>query len=72
MVETCLRVLADGAIRTLDITGGAPELHPEFRCLVEAGTALGRRVIDRCNLTVTRLPELPLDCRTFWPTTGWR
>ncbi len=57
LVETCVRVLADGTIGTLDITGGAPELHPEFRRLVEAGTALGRRVIDRCNLTVTRLPN---------------
>jgi len=57
VVETCLRVLGGSDIPTLDITGGAPELHPEFRRLVEAGSALGRRVIDRCNLTVTRLPN---------------
>ena len=36
----------------LDITGGAPELNPNFRFLVEAARAHGLRVIDRCNLTV--------------------
>jgi radical SAM/Cys-rich protein len=56
-VETCLRVLAESAIPTLDITGGAPELHPGFRSIVERAVALGRRVIDRCNLTITRLPN---------------
>jgi radical SAM/Cys-rich protein len=57
VVDICLRVLASSGIGTLDITGGAPELHPEFRRIVEAATRLGRRVIDRCNLTVTRLPN---------------
>jgi len=57
VVEACLRVLAETAIPTLDVTGGAPELHPDFRAIVERATALGRRVIDRCNLTVTRLPN---------------
>lgn len=39
-------------IETLDITGGAPEMCPEFDFLVREATALGRRVIDRCNLTI--------------------
>jgi radical SAM/Cys-rich protein len=39
-------------IETLDITGGAPELNPEFRYLVREASNLRRRVIDRCNLTV--------------------
>ncbi|MBP6749717.1 MAG: arsenosugar biosynthesis radical SAM protein ArsS [Xanthomonadaceae bacterium] len=39
-------------LRTLDLTGGAPELHPEFRRLAVAGRAHGLKVIDRCNLTV--------------------
>jgi len=43
-------------VETLDVTGGAPELHPEFRFLVRAARALGRRVIDRCNLTVLLEP----------------
>jgi radical SAM/Cys-rich protein len=57
VVEACLRVLADTTIPTLDITGGAPELHPAFRSLVERAVGLGRHVIDRCNLTITRLPN---------------
>ena len=44
------------AISTLDVTGGAPELNPQFRLLVERAAALGRRVIDRCNLSVLLLP----------------
>ncbi len=57
VVEACLRVLDEHAIPTLDITGGAPELHPEFRRIVERASGLGRQVIDRCNLTITRLPN---------------
>ena len=36
----------------MDLTGGAPELHPQFRWLVTAARALGVTVIDRCNLTI--------------------
>jgi radical SAM/Cys-rich protein len=43
-------------IKTLDITGGAPELHPQFRELVKRARDLGARVIDRCNLTVLEEP----------------
>jgi radical SAM/Cys-rich protein len=39
-------------VETLDITGGAPELHPQFRGLVSRARALGKHVIDRCNLTI--------------------
>jgi radical SAM/Cys-rich protein len=48
-----LELLArEPALDTLDLTGGAPELNPHFRALVRGARALGRRVIDRCNLTV--------------------
>ena len=43
-------------IRTLDITGGAPELSPHFRDLVGRARALGVHVIDRCNLTILEEP----------------
>ena len=43
-------------IETLDLTGGAPELHPDFKWLVVQARSLGRRVIDRCNLTVLDEP----------------
>jgi len=48
----CLDAVARTDIATIDITGGAPELNPSFRWLVERATALGRHVMDRCNLTV--------------------
>lgn len=51
-VDAVLRFLGAARVPTLDITGGAPELHPEFDCLVESARKLGRQVIDRCNLTV--------------------
>jgi radical SAM/Cys-rich protein len=52
-IERILALLElNPAIETLDITGGAPELHPDFRFLVSGARALGRRVIDRCNLTI--------------------
>jgi radical SAM/Cys-rich protein len=45
-----------GKTKTLDVTGGAPELHPHFRELVTRAHALGVKVIDRCNLTVLEEP----------------
>ncbi len=53
--ETVSEVIAYikmAGIKTLDITGGAPELNPHFRTLVLAARNLGMHVIDRCNLTV--------------------
>ena len=51
------QVLTARALGTLDITGGAPELHPGFRDLVRRARAQGVRVIDRCNLTILHEPE---------------
>ncbi len=62
VVDACLAVLERTEIPILDITGGAPELHPRFREMVERGYRLGRQVIDRANLTALLLPaqaELP-------------
>src|SRR5258708_4889115 len=42
--------------KVLDITGGAPELHPHFRELVTRARELGVHVIDRCNLTILEEP----------------
>jgi radical SAM/Cys-rich protein len=55
-VEAVLQFLSASKIPTLDVTGGAPELHPEFDYLVESAVALGRHVMDRCNLTVVFEP----------------
>jgi radical SAM/Cys-rich protein len=51
-MQQCLDALAKTSIQTVDITGGAPELNPDFRWLVSQVRALGRHVIDRCNLTI--------------------
>ena len=51
-----IELLRRHPIPTLDITGGAPELNPQFRFLVKEAAALERRVIDRCNLSVLLLP----------------
>jgi radical SAM/Cys-rich protein len=55
--DRVLELLARGPeLAALDLTGGAPELHEVFRPLVRGARALGRRAIDRCNLTVLDLP----------------
>lgn len=56
-VERLLELLAAApGVHTVDLTGGAPELNPNFRTLVRASRALGKTVIDRCNLTVLFQP----------------
>jgi radical SAM/Cys-rich protein len=57
VVDACLSFLERSDIATLDITGGAPELHPAFRDIVRRARAAGRHVLDRCNLTITQLPR---------------
>jgi len=44
-------------VHTLDITGGAPELHPQFRELVVKVRTLNVNVIDRCNITILSEPN---------------
>ena len=53
----CLEALDKTTIPTVDITGGAPELNPDFRWLVTECRSRGRHVMDRCNLTVLELPS---------------
>jgi len=70
--ETAGRVIAwmhENRPAVVDITGGAPELCPEFRRIAEAGRAIGAEVLVRCNLTVifeegeTDLPDFYRDNR---------
>ena len=51
-----LQVIDSHAVGTLDLTGGAPEMHPRFRELVIHARREGLRVIDRCNLTLLSEP----------------
>ena len=55
--DLCLAALAATDIATFDITGGAPELNPNFRRLVAEAAGLGRHVIDRCNLSILLVPS---------------
>jgi radical SAM/Cys-rich protein len=56
VVEDVLRFVEARRVAVLDVTGGAPELHPRFRALVARARALGAEVIDRCNLTILEEP----------------
>jgi radical SAM/Cys-rich protein len=57
--ERVLELLAHSpAVRTVDLTGGAPELNGNFRILVEGGRRAGREVMVRCNLTVMFEPGM--------------
>ncbi len=56
VVDTVLAFLRASSVKTLDVTGGAPELNPHFRSLVADARALDVHVIDRCNLTILNQP----------------
>lgn len=51
-VDLVLRYIHSHSVKTLDLTGGAPELSPHFKYLVTEARATGMEVIDRCNLTI--------------------
>ncbi len=55
-VQEVIRFLGVSGVKTLDITGGAPELNRHFRDLVKGARERGVHVIDRCNLTVMEEP----------------
>lgn len=62
VAEACLAALDRTAAHTVDLTGGAPELNPQFERLVLGARARGKHVIDRCNLTIlvtARMAHLP-------------
>lgn len=48
----CLDALRDSNIETVDLTGGAPEMNPNFRWFVEELSAIGKKIMVRCNLTI--------------------
>lgn len=62
-MQLCLEVLKNSDIGVVDLTGGAPELNPDFRWLVEQIKKLGKHVMVRCNLTIIlankRFHDLP-------------
>ena len=56
-LEQVLAAIRRTGAHTVDLTGGAPELHPRFRDVVQAAIDAGKHVMDRCNLTVLLLPR---------------
>lgn len=62
-MEACLDFIDRSEVKTVDLTGGAPELNPNFRWLVEALSERNVQIIDRCNLTIIlankRFNDLP-------------
>lgn len=55
-IDSLLKILTNKEVHTLDLTGGAPEMNPVFKELVIQARALGKTVIDRCNLTILSEP----------------
>lgn len=51
-MQQCLDALDQTDIATVDLTGGAPEMNPNFRWFVEEIHKRGRKVMVRCNLTI--------------------
>lgn len=57
VLDAALAIVRREGIRVVDVTGGAPELHPRFEDLVRRARDAGAHVMDRCNLTVLTLPR---------------
>lgn len=55
-IDHIIEFLAASGVTLLDITGGAPELNPHFRYLVERARSMKITVLDRCNLTILNEP----------------
>ena len=51
-VDLVLEFIHRHPIKTLDLTGGAPEINVNFKYLVQEARSTGMEVIDRCNLTI--------------------
>lgn len=70
-MQQCLDVLkAYPSLKTVDLTGGAPEMNPFFRWFVEELKKLDRHVIVRCNLTIIRANPKYYDLPQFYKSNG--
>ncbi|MGJ4788170.1 radical SAM/Cys-rich domain protein [Leptospira koniambonensis] len=65
-LQECLVALATPGVTTLDITGGAPEMNPNFRWFVEEASKLGKKIMIRCNLTILLAGEKYKDLPEFF------
>ncbi|MDA9239551.1 arsenosugar biosynthesis radical SAM protein ArsS [Flavobacteriaceae bacterium] len=70
-MQQCLDVIAQTGAHTLDLTGGAPEMNPDFRWFVEAASAAGvKDFIVRSNLTIIRANKKYHDLPEFFAKYG--
>ena len=70
-MQQCLGVIAQTGAHTLDLTGGAPEMNPDFRWFVEAASAAGvKDFIVRSNLTIIRANKKYHDLPEFFAKHG--
>jgi radical SAM/Cys-rich protein len=69
-MQLCLDALAATTIQTVDLTGGAPEMNPDFRWFVEQIRKLDRQVIVRCNLTIIVANKKYYDLPAFYKEHG--
>ncbi|MDQ3046039.1 MAG: arsenosugar biosynthesis radical SAM protein ArsS [Bacteroidota bacterium] len=51
-MELCIEAIKNSSVSTVDLTGGAPEMNPDFRWFVEQLSSLNKKIIVRCNLTI--------------------
>jgi radical SAM/Cys-rich protein len=69
-MELCLNILKKTDIPTVDLTGGAPEMNPNFRWFVQELKAIGKHVIVRCNLTIILANPKYHDLPEFYAQNG--
>ncbi len=68
-MEQCLKVVRDHDIAVIDITGGAPEMNPNYEWLIRAAAATGAKVMTRSNLVILRDPRYA-DLPELWAELG--
>jgi radical SAM/Cys-rich protein len=69
-MELCLNILKKTDIPTVDLTGGAPEMNPNFRWFVQELKAIGKHIIVRCNLTIILANPKYHDLPEFYAQNG--
>lgn len=72
VMESCLEVLSSHSIDTLDLTGGAPEMNPNFKWFIEKARPLVNEIIVRSNLTILRANETYRQLPEFFAENGLR
>jgi len=70
IMQYCVDAVKNSNIKTVDLTGGAPEMNPDFRWFVEQLSPLGVHIIVRCNLTIVLANKKYHDLPDFFKKHG--